>query len=325
MQKVISIAGTGRSGTNILKKIFSLHDNIATLPFEYRFIIDPRGVIDFYNRYTSNWSPYKADFEIKEFESFLQSLAKLSSSKKAETVRIKEIDPKGLELTPPPYAGWELNEWIPGFEKKVNSLIETLTSFEYNAVWPGIEANQENYHMSFGKRLSKIELAQILANFLDDCIKAICAVQGKEIYLEDNTHNILFASDLKTLMPNIKLVHIIRDPRDVISSLQKQKWAPSDLNQLIIWYNEVMNQWFDQKSKLNSNDYLELKFEDLIANTQHTIEQICQFSGITFQNQLLNVDLENHNIGRFLESFSATEIKLIEQKTAHIGAIFKYY
>ena len=55
--KVIFIGGSGRSGTNILRKILSNHSKVASLPFEHRFIIDPNGIIDFYNSFTLNWSP----------------------------------------------------------------------------------------------------------------------------------------------------------------------------------------------------------------------------------------------------------------------------
>ena len=46
--KVIFIGGSGRSGTNILRKLLSKHSQVASLPFEHRFIIDPDGIIDFF-------------------------------------------------------------------------------------------------------------------------------------------------------------------------------------------------------------------------------------------------------------------------------------
>ena len=58
---MILVGGTGRCGTSILKEILATHPNAASLPFEYRFIIDPDGIIDFYASYTATWSPYIAD------------------------------------------------------------------------------------------------------------------------------------------------------------------------------------------------------------------------------------------------------------------------
>ncbi len=314
MRKVISIAGTGRSGTNILTRVFGQHSQIATLPFEYRFIIDPRGVIDFFESYTSSWSPYKADFQIKELQSFLLSLAELTPEKQAETKRIKAIDPGGLALTPPPYSGWELNKWIVGYSDFVEELISELKSFSYSAKWPGAEANQVDYQMDFGPRLSKGELAGILSSFLAKCFNAICEQQGKAHYLEDNTHNILFAANLKAIIPTLKLVHVVRDPRDVISSLTQQKWAPNELQQAILWYKEVMQQWESQKAQLNAEDYLEVRFEDILANPEEEVQRICAFGEVEFEASMMSVAFDQPNKGRYKESFSPKEIERLNSE-----------
>jgi hypothetical protein len=325
MRKVIAISGTGRSGTNILKSIFSKHSKIATLPFEYRFVIDPKGIVDFYDSYTGSWSPYKADFKIKELEEYLLSLAQLNDEKMAETANIKSIDPKGLKLTPPPYSGWELNQWIPGYADFVHELIKELTRFKYSAVWPGAEARQTDYQMTFGKRMSKEHLAIILESFLAKCLGAICEHQKREIYLEDNTHNILFASELNQIMPGMKLIHMVRDPRDVISSLMIQKWAPRNLEQCIEWYKEVMYSWWVQREKLDSNVFTEIQFETLLNSHKKTLTSICTFSKIEFEESLLKTKLDKPNIGRHKSSFSLDEIRLIETETKQIGNYYNYF
>jgi hypothetical protein len=53
MVKMILIGGTGRSGTSIVKEILANHPDASSLPFEYRFIIDPDGLADFYTGYSA--------------------------------------------------------------------------------------------------------------------------------------------------------------------------------------------------------------------------------------------------------------------------------
>ena len=54
--KPVFIGGTGRSGTTILSKVLSQHENILQL-VETRFIIDPDGIIELIPALTDNWSP----------------------------------------------------------------------------------------------------------------------------------------------------------------------------------------------------------------------------------------------------------------------------
>ncbi len=46
--KIFFSCGTGRSGTTILRKIFSRHSKVFAFPFESRFIVDPDGLVDLY-------------------------------------------------------------------------------------------------------------------------------------------------------------------------------------------------------------------------------------------------------------------------------------
>ena len=127
---VIFIGGSGRSGTNILRKLLSNHSQVASLPFEYRFIIDPDGIVDFYNSFTSNWSPYYSDVKIKRLNIFLINLAEKNNTKSN-------------------YIDWELSKYFPHYIENVQKLISNLKSFEYDGLWPGSNKNNKEYKIWF--------------------------------------------------------------------------------------------------------------------------------------------------------------------------------
>lgn len=322
--RTISVTGSGRSGTNILKKVFSNHSQIATLPFEYRFVIDPLGIVDFYQTFNTSRSPYRIDQKIKELESFLHNLEKVNEDKVERTLKAQSYDKIGTKLTGPSYAGWELNKWIPAYESFVNELIDDLVSFDYSAVWPGSEEAIENNRMYYSTIKSKDELCVPLRQFLKKCVDSVLRIQNKQVFLEDNTHNILYANDLCKLMPGLKHVHMVRDPRDVISSLKSQRWAPSKIEHLIEWYNDIMEAWFYQKFLLSSDQFLEVKFETFIESPIELTNQICDFTGLIFQNSMTQIDLSKHNIGRYKEDLSNQEINLIETKLSDVMVNFHY-
>ena len=62
---------------------------------------------------------------------------------------------------------------------------------------------------------------------------------NKFVYLDDNTWNHLNFSELNKIFPNAYLIHIFRDPRDVVLSLSKQRWSPNTLKDCIIFYRQI--------------------------------------------------------------------------------------
>ncbi|NQV53853.1 MAG: sulfotransferase [Flavobacteriales bacterium] len=318
------ITGTGRSGTNILKKIMSRHSAIASLPFEYRFIIDPDGVIDFYRSYPALWSPYRADKQIKRLENFLRSLSVVDASKAANTETAKTKDPTGLAYTPPPYAGWELSKWIPGYANLIDAFINDIRLFSYSGVWPGSKENVEQNEMYFAPPMNASSLQPVVAQFIQACTDAIRKEQGKHIFQEDNTHNLLVAHDLLSLVPSGKMLHIVRDPRDVISSLQTQRWAPTHLDHLLPWYAGVMDTWREQRSSIDPDRYLEIRFEDLVQDPQGVLTKVCAFVGITLEADMLEIDLSAHHIGRYKDSFNGEEISRLNTALRSYMAEYDY-
>lgn len=307
--QTVYITGTGRSGTNVLKEIFSLHPDVSSLPFEYRFTVDPRGVLEFYNTFPTIWTPYWVDAKLKDFEEFLLSLAE----------KPEEFKTLAENETPAPYQGWELNKWIPGYSSFVNELIADLTEFKYQARWPGTRQGIVNNEMYFVKSQTKADLKTPLSQFLEKCFDSINKNQGKQVFVEDNTHSLLFASDLMDLTPHSKMIHMVRDPRDVIASLINQRWAPRNLEQCIQWYKQTMNRWICEREKISSDFYLEIRFEDLVNDIETTLNSICNEVKMDVVPNMVNFDLSANNIGRFRKQFNTREIETLNsQLRAHL-------
>ncbi|MEX2596945.1 MAG: sulfotransferase, partial [Salibacteraceae bacterium] len=140
---------------------------------------------------------------------------------------------------------------------------------------------------------------------------------NKSVFLEDNTYNILFASDILDLYPNSKLLHIVRSPLDVLASAQNQRWTPSNVKHLIVWYKQIMDKWFLEERKCDTGRIKVVRFEKLIENPTETIEEISLFFGLDSEKQMFELDLGSHNIGRYKTAFSKPEIELINRELDH--------
>ncbi len=291
MTKIVFIGGTGRCGTNIMKEILSLHPKIASHPFEYRFIIDPDGIIDFYTTALNCWSPYIIDKKLRRLESFLMVLAKRYEGKER-------------------YVDWELNKHLPDYEQSVHELMDGLVDFKYSAIHYGVKEKRDLYFM--GHRTKK-ELSRILGNFIKRIIDGYLESEVKEIYVEDNTFNLLFSRDILDLLPKAKFIHMVREPKDVIASLSKQRWAPKDKIKAALWTKSILDRINYLKKKIPRESILTIDLYELVDDTENVLRRICDFLKIPFHRRLLEIDLSRSHRDRWKTEFSLEELENIRK------------
>lgn len=317
MTPVVYISGTGRSGTNLMKEILGSHSQVATLPFEHRYTIDPHGLVDYYKN-IDNWSPYLAESKLRSLATFLRNLASRDTKIFDESQQLRSEGKTGH-----PYAGWELDKWIPKYSIFVEELLTQLTDFEYQAAYPGTEAGEQESKMYYPNRSAEV-VKMAIGNFIEQCNAAITSQQDKSIFVEDNTWSILFADVLSKLTPEGKMVHMIRDPRDVIASMQRQDWTPTSLENIVKYYKDLISQWQIVRKQLPASFYLEIKLEDLLSETKYTLNDICEFIGVKVEQSMLEVDLSKGNLGKYKKQFDSAEIEFIESELSDIFDQYQY-
>jgi len=274
-----------------MKNILSLHPKVASHPFEYRFIIDPDGIIDFYTTALNCWSPYIIDQKLRRLESFLMLLTKRYEG--------KEI-----------YVDWELNKHLLGYEQAVRELMGSLVDFKYSGIHYGLRGERDLYFMGYK---TKNELSRIFGGFIRRLIDGYLEREGKEVYVEDNTFNLLFARELLELLPEVKFIHMVREPKDVIASLSKQRWTPSDKIKAARWYKEVISRIEDLKREIPQKSLIVIDLYELVDETERILTEICEFLGIPFNEKMLDIDLSRSHRGRWKEEFSEEEFYSIRK------------
>lgn len=309
---IIFIGGTGRSGTNITKEIFQKHPVVASLPFEYRFIIDPDGLVDFYCSYTAAWSPYLADRKIKRLERLLNVVASDSLLHKVVGNLLRYINPNGKVISRHCYHRWELEKHLPNFQKHSQMLIDTLKDFSFSASWVGTESYVYHPRIYYGGPKTKEELSKIFGRYICQIISDLLEQENKQFFVEDNTWNILFARELLEFLPTAKILHIYRDPRDVVVSLMHQRWAPSTVKETALWYNSIISHWFSIRTTLPAGSYLECRLEDLVNHPERTLRAICQFTEIPYDDILLETDLSRSHAGRWKRELPQKEQNILQ-------------
>ncbi|MFD2203308.1 sulfotransferase family protein [Shivajiella indica] len=188
------------------------------------------------------------------------------------------------------------------------------TEFDYNTNLDYLNNKKEK------EKLSDI-LTELFLNF---CEK-------KHVkYLGDKTPEYLIHTELLfEEFPNSKYIHLVRDPRDYVLSMNKA-WGKNIYLAATKW-NEYITNFQAKKKKLGAN-LIEIKYEDLISETEKTLKDICNFLEIDFNKNMLtpNKSVENKgdaigqnkvkkdNFNKFLNQLSKSQILELEQ-IAFIG------
>lgn len=106
--------------------------------------------------------------------------------------------------------------------------------------------------------------------------------------VEKTPMHAMFIKEIKKIYPDAKFIHIVRDPRDVISSrlalpTTHSKWLPKYVRN----WNLVM-QSVEAAQNFMPYAILTIRYEDLVSYPTRILNRICQFLGLVYEPQMLS-------------------------------------
>jgi len=84
---------------------------------------------------------------------------------------------------------------------------------------------------------------------------------------------------LLRLFPDAQIVHLIRDGRDCVASLQRMPWFTQDLNAAVCTWIEAIDSGRRAARRLPAGTYLEVRYEELAADPGPRLAELCAFLG----------------------------------------------
>ena len=121
-----------------------------------------------------------------------------------------------------------------------------------------------------------------------------------ELILSENSENSEFIGDkdpmnvnyLKTIkreFPDARILHIIRDPRDVVLSRIKSEWGNDrGLAFHVAEYIHGIRKSRKEGRQLFGDNYLEIKYEELLSNAISVMTKVCDFLSLPFHEDMIN-------------------------------------
>jgi hypothetical protein len=107
-------------------------------------------------------------------------------------------------------------------------------------------------------------------------------------WVEKSTCNELCSDDLFRLFPEAKLIHVVRDARGVFASVKRRLLNRSGgytkAHRLVRGWNRSAR--LIPKLLARGDQYLVVRYEDLVLATRQSLEGVCRFIGIEFLPEL---------------------------------------
>ena len=89
------------------------------------------------------------------------------------------------------------------------------------------------------------------------------------------------------LFPNARVVHIVRDGRDVFLSWRAMDSTRRNGAVMAIEWKHKVDQIQESLRRYAPNSSIEVQYEELISEPRATLQKICDFCGIAFEEQML--------------------------------------
>ena len=159
------------------------------------------------------------------------------------------------------------------------------------------------------------------ANAYLSILSAYCDHAGKQIPGEKSPYNEFYFDLIESWLEgmDVKFIHMIRNPFDVIASYKHIPSARGRNTAKKGFVAVSANNWRRSvelglaRTYVRPNNYLLLKYEDLVANPEERVGGLCRFLGVTCEKRRM-LDMEDYAPNTDNTSFGEAEKELVTKK-----------
>ena len=131
------------------------------------------------------------------------------------------------------------------------------------------------------------------------------------------------------LFPQARFIHLLRDARDCAKSAVSASFAGNVYYGLEPWMNSEES-WDRLRPRLAPHQYLEVRYEELVAEPERVLTAICEFLGLSFEPQMLDLSSTTYEppsprfANQWRRGMSARDISLVEARVGPMMAARGY-
>lgn len=325
----VFIGGTGRSGTSILAKFLSSHADIIRPCDENKLIVEDRGLRTIVEKLAGPYNFKGNDQTIKDFLGWARVLRREGFHWKPANLFYRgtnNISRKlsGRAFLSPeaicrafPFLGHSMTSvgqsyGLDHYDACVDALIEELVeALDEHGLFDTEGLVQPVY---MARRFERNDLLTLARDFLEKLNAPKLAQKGATRWCDDTPANCRYVPFLTELYPESKVIHIVRDPRDVVASYLGMPWASNTLDYTVDRLAHDYRTLIEIDAAAPVASYLQIRLEDFVNDHVKTLNLLAEFLQLDPDGFDGSVQLCGASFGRWRKAFAPGGASKIEAK-----------
>ena len=141
---------------------------------------------------------------------------------------------------------------------------------------------------------TEAEMLELLREFMLKLLQRMLEpLNDGEIFVEKTPDHALYLAEIIEMLPASRIIHVIRDPRDVVASLiaaargwaSESLWAPRSAREGAKLWMKSVNTVRKTIKHTRSKQLLEVRYEDLYDSPVPTLRGIAEFVGLVWTEE----------------------------------------
>lgn len=287
-ERPIFIGGTGRSGTSVMARLIASHRDVTLPAHENKLIAERFGLVSIVDELSSGFDWKSNHVTITNFMYWADVLRQpgFRNSRVARLHRVadrisKKITRRRIEpefvCRKLPFLEYSLHAIGQGYglehyDKCIGNFLKIIVKHvDQTGIFDTEGVSRPFYISATADRGALIEASK---NFLAELYGKPMRLKGAERWCDDSPINVARVQFLSELYPNSSIIHMVRDPRDVLTSYLEQSWVSNEpeitLERLARSYENVI------KAEA-SGIVIRVRLEDLVNHHDAEVDRIFDF------------------------------------------------
>ena len=326
LQKPIFVGGTGRSGTSIMANLLNSHSDIVLPTHENKIIVEKFGLRDLVDQIGGRFDMKRNHYAIADFIRWARKLRTLGFRDQRLNDEIRSLTTTGnmgfhraCEIAARAHPEADLSIHAIGhafglthYDKCANTFINKIC--EHTIIEGLVDTEGLLKPFFLARPMDRSQILESCREFLDELYTIPIKHDSAKRWCDDTPSNWLYCDFLYELYPDMRFIHMIRDPRDVVASYVKQVWAPADPRAIVSMFKSQYADYEDVKRTIPAENIKEIRIEDIAIEGPRVMDELSAFLGLENRFDLDLFINDKANTGAHATLLECDVVDLIERE-----------